>query len=62
MNRRGFLKCAGWIGMAKALVPAAWAAAPPADGPVQKAIVLYCDLAVDPTREQEMLHHFHHEF
>lgn len=25
-------------------------------------IVLYCDLAVDPTREQEMLHHFHHDF
>ena len=25
-------------------------------------IVLYCDLAVDPNREQEMLHHFHHDF
>lgn len=25
-------------------------------------IVLYCDLAVNPEREQEMLHHFHQEF
>lgn len=25
-------------------------------------IVLYCDLAVDPRREQEMLHHFHRDF
>ncbi len=25
-------------------------------------IVLYCDLAVDPKREEEMLHHFHHDF
>ena len=24
--------------------------------------MLYCDLAVDPQREQEMLHHFHHDF
>jgi hypothetical protein len=26
------------------------------------AIVLYCDLAVDPAREQEMLDHFHNRF
>ena len=25
-------------------------------------IVLYCDLAVVPDREQEMLDHFHHDF
>lgn len=25
-------------------------------------IVLYCDLAVVPSREQEMLDHFHHDF
>ena len=24
--------------------------------------MLYCDLAVDPTREQEMLQHFHRDF
>jgi hypothetical protein len=28
----------------------------------QKPIVLYCDLAVDPARESEMLDHFHHRF
>ena len=61
MNRRGFLKCAGWIGAAKTLIPSAWAAPPSVDRPAQ-AIVLYCDLAVDPGREQEMLHHFHHDF
>jgi hypothetical protein len=27
-----------------------------------RPIVLYCDLAVDPGREQEMLDHFHREF
>lgn len=27
-----------------------------------KPIVLYCDLAVDPEREQEMLDHFHRDF
>jgi hypothetical protein len=27
-----------------------------------KPIVLYCDLAIDPRREQEMLDHFHREF
>lgn len=32
--------------------------AKPSSGP----IVLYCDLAVDPKREQEMLHHFHQDF
>jgi hypothetical protein len=29
---------------------------------VKKGIVLYCDLAVDPKREQEMLDHFHKVF
>jgi hypothetical protein len=28
----------------------------------QKGIVLYCDLAVDPSREAEMLKHFHEVF
>jgi len=30
--------------------------------PDKGPIVLYCDLAVDPTREQEMLHYFRKEF
>jgi hypothetical protein len=28
----------------------------------KKPIVLYCDLEVDPAREQEMLDHFHNKF
>ncbi len=28
----------------------------------EKPIVLYCDLAVDPAREQEMLDVYHHKF
>ena len=28
----------------------------------RKPIVLYCDLSVDPAREQEMLHNFHNTF
>jgi|ERR1035441_9557643 hypothetical protein len=63
MNRRSLLKGAAWMGVAKALMPSYSAsAAPTADEPSQKAIVLYCDLAVDPAREQEMLDHFHHDF
>jgi hypothetical protein len=30
--------------------------------PAQPPIVLYCDLIVDPAREQEMLEHFHKRF
>jgi hypothetical protein len=33
-----------------------------AKGPGGKGIVLYCDLAIDPANEQEMLRHFHTEF
>jgi heme-degrading monooxygenase HmoA len=29
---------------------------------MENPIVLYCDLAVDPAREQEMLDHFHQRF
>lgn len=42
------------------------AAGEPADGSTPASsvgpIVLYCDLAVDPRREQEMLDHFRREF
>jgi len=34
---------------------------PPASA-TRRPIVLYCDLAVDPAREQEMLDAFHHHF
>jgi hypothetical protein len=33
-----------------------------AQAPKQPPIVLYCDLVVDPAREQEMLDHFHKRF
>ena len=63
MNRRGLLKFAAGLGIVKSFAPTSWAvAAPVADAPTQKAIVLYCDLAVDPAREQEMLQHFHNDF
>lgn len=45
-----------------AALPGAEASAAPAERPVQKGIVLYCDLAIDPAREQEMLDHYHKDF
>ena len=64
MNRRSLLKFAGLIGVGQvANVGRVAMAAPPTPGASGKGpIVLYCDLAVDPAREQEMLHHFHHDF
>ena len=64
MNRRSLIKFAALFGFGQVANPGRVAMAVraiPADtgkGP----IVLYCDLAVDPAREQEMLHHFHHDF
>ena len=60
MNRRILLKYAASLGLAEATLISSLAA-PLAGGP-EKAIVLYCDLAVDPAREQEMLDHFHNDF
>ena len=56
MNRRFLLKFAALAGVAQVRWNAA--AAEVNAGP----IVLYCDLAVDPKREQEMLGHFHRDF
>jgi|SRR5450631_493175 hypothetical protein len=64
MNRRTLIKVAALFGVRQVANAGRVAMAAPAipsdtgKGP----IVLYCDLAVDPTREQEMLHHFHHDF
>src|SRR5271169_4229180 len=60
MNRRSLLKFAALFGAAKAASVPMDAAAAPASA--EKPIVLYCDLAVDPKREQELLHHFHNDF
>jgi hypothetical protein len=63
MNRRSLLKFATIFGvnqMATAMGGAL--AASPAPAPGKGPIVLYCDLAVEPAREQEMLNHFHKDF
>ena len=56
MDRRFLLKFAALAGVSQL----GWKAAPAEEnaGP----IVLYCDLAVDSKREQEMLSHFHRDF
>jgi hypothetical protein len=60
MNRRTLLKCAGGLSVGGMFLTEKAIAGPTAapKGP----IVLYCDLAVDSAREQEMLDHFHREF
>ncbi len=50
------MKVAAAAGVTVAAGGAAVAAEP------KKSIVLYCDLAVDPKREKEMLDHFHKVF
>jgi hypothetical protein len=56
LNRRDWMTMVAASGATLAAGRAAVAA--DAKGPV----VLYCDLAVDPKREQEMLDHFHEVF
>ena len=63
MNRRSWLRSfallsAGSLGVSSAIVRAA----SKADVPGKATIVLYCDLAVDPAREQEMLDAYHKQF
>lgn len=63
MNRRSWLKSfalfgAGSIGASSLMARAAGKAAAAGKG----TIVLYCDLAVDPAREQEMLDAYHRQF
>lgn len=67
MERRNLLKMiaalgAGATGASTALSAAARPAPEPALAADAKPIVLYCDLAVDPAREQEMLDAFHNHF
>ncbi|KTT74411.1 hypothetical protein [Sphingomonas endophytica] len=61
MQRRSLLRLIAATGAGWALPGAARAAAPKTT-PKPKPIVLYCDLAVDPAREQEMLDAFHRHF
>ena len=62
MNRRSLLKFSALLGVTGTLPALAAAAEQKSAASVGKGIVLYCDLAVDPAREQEMLRHFHNEF
>ncbi|MGO4213185.1 hypothetical protein AB4Y89_00645 [Terriglobus sp. 2YAB30_2] len=56
------MKFSALLGIARPLISTGIAVAEPSKQQVQKAIVLYCDLAIDPAREQEMLHQFHTQF
>ena len=60
MDRRSWLKSLTLLGTA-GLIPKVRRAMAAASG-TQRPIVLYCDLAVDPAREQEMLDAFHNHF
>jgi len=62
MNRR---KAMGVAAKAAVVIAAVGAGAGVGRASAQaktKPIVLYCDLKVDPAREQEMLKHFHEKF
>jgi hypothetical protein len=56
MNRRSWLRLLSLAAVGTAAGRTAAAAE------AERPIVLYCDLAVDPAREQEMLDAFHHRF
>ena len=61
MNRRSLLKYGGLLGAAPLAAGAEKLMGQAANGGA-KPIVLYCDLAVDPKREQEMLDAYHNHF
>lgn len=68
MDRRSWLKSLAFLsatGLVAKLRQARAATASATSAPAastQRPIVLYCDLAVDPAREHEMLAAFHHHF
>lgn len=61
MNRRALLKYGTLLGAAQ-VAAGAETLLGQAAGSGRKPIVLYCDLAVDPAREQEMLDAYHNQF
>lgn len=61
MNRRNAMSMAAKVAVVLAAASAG-AGRAVAQTPGKKPIVLYCDLKVDPAREQEMLTHFHEKF
>ena len=62
MNRRSLLKYATLLGAGQIASGAAALASESKGVHGRKPIVLYCDLAIDPAREQEMLDHYHNDF
>jgi hypothetical protein len=60
MKRRNLLKYVTMAGAAQLSGAEVALAAAGTSGP--GPIVLYCDLAIDPKREQEMLDHYHNDF
>jgi hypothetical protein len=62
MNRRHWLKSLGWFTAAGAASVSSLARAANAAPETKKPIVLYCDLAIDPAREREMLDAYHNHF
>lgn len=62
MNRRRWLQSLAWFGAGGAAAASPLARAASTAGETQKPIVLYCDLAIDPAREQEMLDAYHNHF
>ena len=62
MNRRSLLKYSALLGVTSSLSSLGMSEAQPPKKTEGKGIVLYCDLAIDPAHEQEMLRHFHTDF
>ncbi len=62
MNRRSLLKYTALFGVAGAFPSHHVAEAQATKVGNAKGIVLYCDLAIDPAHEAEMLRLFHEEF
>jgi hypothetical protein len=61
MNRRSWLRLST-LGGAAALLPSSRRMLAATTGSTPRPIVLYCDMPVDPAREQEMLDAFHNHF
>jgi hypothetical protein len=62
MNRRRWLTSLAWFTAGSAVAVNQVARAANATSDTKKPIVLYCDLAIDPAREQEMLDAYHKHF
>src|SRR5579862_9145704 len=62
MNRRSLLRFAGLTGIAQAGRMLFGQGSKLNEKNAGKPIVLYCDMPVDPAREQEMLDHYHNDF